>query len=164
MFRKWLAHLLYYRFVVHSRNCQQNMLARSTVHFSHSWALSSSVVPFSSRLQSFPASGPFSNESVLSIRCPKYWSFSFSISPSNEYSGLISCRIDWLALLAVQLDAKMVEEYRTERPLSPRQIHWKTIWTLSKFHKTTSENRKRTPGTQKGSPLSSKGGRTKYKR
>ena len=44
----------------------------------------------------------FSNESVLHIRWPKYWSFSFSISPSNEYSGLISFRMDWLDLLAVQ--------------------------------------------------------------
>ena len=44
----------------------------------------------------------FSNESVLLIRWPKYWSFSFSISPSNEYSGLISFRMDWLDLLAVQ--------------------------------------------------------------
>ena len=44
----------------------------------------------------------FSNDSVLRIRCPKYWSFSFSISPSNEYSGLISFRMDWLDLLAVQ--------------------------------------------------------------
>ena len=44
----------------------------------------------------------FSNESVLCIRWPKYWSFSFSISPSNEYSGLISFRIDWYDLLAVQ--------------------------------------------------------------
>ena len=44
----------------------------------------------------------FSNESVLRIRWPKYWNFSFSISPSNEYSGLISSRIDWLDLLAVQ--------------------------------------------------------------
>ena len=44
----------------------------------------------------------FSNESVLSIRRPKYWSFSFSISPSNEYSGWISFRMDWLDLLAVQ--------------------------------------------------------------
>ena len=44
----------------------------------------------------------FSNESVLCIRWPKYWSFSFSISPSNEYSGLISFRIDWFDLLAIQ--------------------------------------------------------------
>ena len=63
---------------------------------------SSSVVPFSSHLQSFPAWGSFSNESVLCIRWPKYWSFSFNISPSNEHPGLISLRIDWLDLLAVQ--------------------------------------------------------------
>ena len=50
----------------------------------------------------FPSIRVFSNESVLPIRWPKYWSFSFSISPSNEYSGLISFRIDWLDLLAVQ--------------------------------------------------------------
>ena len=50
----------------------------------------------------FPSIRVFSNEWVLCIRCPKYWSFSFSISPSNEYLGLISFRMDWLALLAVQ--------------------------------------------------------------
>ena len=50
----------------------------------------------------FPSIMVFSNESVLHIRWPKYWSFSFSISPSNEYSGLISFRMDWLDLLAVQ--------------------------------------------------------------
>ena len=59
--------------------------------------ISSSVVPFSSHLQSFPASG-----SALCIRWPKYWSFSFNISPSNEHSGLISFRMDWFDLLAVQ--------------------------------------------------------------
>ena len=50
----------------------------------------------------FPSIRVFSNESALRIRWPKYWSFRFSISPSNEYSGLISFRIDWLDLLAVQ--------------------------------------------------------------
>ena len=50
----------------------------------------------------FPRFRVFSNESVLHIRWPKYWSFSFSISPSNKYSGLISFRMDWLDLLAVQ--------------------------------------------------------------
>ena len=50
----------------------------------------------------FPSIRVFSNDSVLCIRWPKYWSFSFSISPSNEYSGLISFRMDWLDLLAVQ--------------------------------------------------------------
>ena len=50
----------------------------------------------------FPSIRVFSNESALRIRCPKYWCFSFSISPSNEYSRLISYRMDWLDLLAVQ--------------------------------------------------------------
>ena len=57
--------------------------------------------PFSSCLH-FPSIRVLFNESVLPIRWPKYWSFSFSISPSSEYSGLISFRIDWLDLLAVQ--------------------------------------------------------------
>ena len=56
--------------------------------------------PFSSCPQSFPAS--FSSKSALGIRGPKHWSFSFSIGPSNEYSGLISFRIDWFDILAVQ--------------------------------------------------------------
>ena len=64
--------------------------------------ISSSVIPFFSHLQSFPAIRVFSSESVLLIRWPKYWSFSFSISPSNEYSELISFRMDWLDFLAVQ--------------------------------------------------------------
>ena len=51
---------------------------------------------------SFPSIRVFSNEPVLCIRWPKYWSFSFSINPSNEYSGLISFRLDWLDLLVVQ--------------------------------------------------------------
>ena len=63
--------------------------------------ISSSVVPFSSHLQS-PSVGVFCNEPVLHIRWPKYWSFSFSISPSNDYSGLISFRMNWLDFLAVQ--------------------------------------------------------------
>ena len=62
-------------------------------------AIQSSVVPFSC-LQSFPASGFFSKESVLPVRWLKYWSFNFSISPSSEYSRLISFRVDWLDLLA----------------------------------------------------------------
>ena len=64
--------------------------------------ISSSVVPFSSCLQSFSASGSFLMSELFALRWPKYWSFSFSISPSNDYSGLISFRIDWLDLLAVQ--------------------------------------------------------------
>ena len=58
--------------------------------------------PASSPALYFPSIRVFSNESALHIRLPKYWSFSFSISPTNEYSGLISFRIDWFDLLAVQ--------------------------------------------------------------
>ena len=58
----------------------------------------------------------FSNESVLSIRWPKYWSFSFNISPSNEYSGLISFRMDWLDLLAVQGTLKSLLQYHSPKP------------------------------------------------
>ena len=64
-------------------------------------AILSSVIPFSSCLQSFPASGSFPMNR-LCIRWPKYWSFSFSISPSDDYSGLTYFRMDWLDLLAVQ--------------------------------------------------------------
>ena len=56
-----------------------------------------------------------SNESVLHIRWPKYWSFSFSISPSNEYSGLISFRMDWLGLLAVQGTLKSLLQYHSSK-------------------------------------------------
>ena len=59
----------------------------------------------------FPSIRVFSYESVLCIRWPKYWSFSFSISPSNEYSGLISFRIDWLDLLAVQGTLKSLQHH-----------------------------------------------------
>ena len=56
-----------------------------------------------------------SNESVLRIRWPKYWSFSFSISPSSEYSGLISVRVDWLDLLAVQGTLKNLLQYHNSK-------------------------------------------------
>ena len=59
----------------------------------------------------FPGIGVFSNESVLCIRWPKYWSFSFSVSPSNEYSGLIYFRMDWFDLLAIQGTSQYVEGY-----------------------------------------------------
>ena len=61
----------------------------------------------------FPSIMVFSNESALCIRWPKYWSFSFSISPSNEYSGLISFRIDWLDLLAVHSSKTSVLQHST---------------------------------------------------
>ena len=64
----------------------------------------------------FPSIRIFSNESVLHIRWPKDWSFSFSISPSNEYSGLISVRIDWFDLLAVQGTLKSLLQHHSSKP------------------------------------------------
>ena len=63
----------------------------------------------------FPSIGDFSNESVLCIRWPKDWSFSFSISPSSEYSGLISFRMDWLDLLAVQGTPKSLLQHHSSK-------------------------------------------------
>ena len=63
----------------------------------------------------FPSIRVFSRESVLHIRWPKYWSFSFSISPSNEYSGLISLRMDWLDLLAVQGTLKSLLQHHSSK-------------------------------------------------
>ena len=66
----------------------------------------------------FPSIRVFSRESVLHIRWPKYWSFSFSISPSNEHPGLISFRIDWLDLLAVQGTLKSLLQHHSSSALS----------------------------------------------
>ena len=63
----------------------------------------------------FPSISVFSSESVLHIRWPKYWSFSFSISPSNVYSGLISFRMDWLDLLAVQGTLKSLLQHHSSK-------------------------------------------------
>ena len=80
----------------------------------HSTILSS-VLTFSSHLQFFPSIRVFSSESVLPIRWPKYWSFSFSISLSNEYSGLISFRMDWLELLAVPRTLKSLLQHHSSK-------------------------------------------------
>ena len=63
----------------------------------------------------FPSIRVFSNESILRMRWPKYWSFSFSISPSNEYSGLISFRMDWLDLLEVQGTLKSLHQHHSSK-------------------------------------------------
>ena len=63
----------------------------------------------------FPSIRVFSNESIICIRWPKYWSFSFNISPSNEYSGLISFRMDWLDLLAVQGTLKSLLQHHSSK-------------------------------------------------
>ena len=63
----------------------------------------------------FPSIGVFTNESALRIRWPKYWSFSFNISPSNEHAGLISFRMDWLDLLAVQGTLKSLLQHHSSK-------------------------------------------------
>ena len=65
----------------------------------------------------FPSIRVFSNESALHIRWPKYWSFSFSISPSNEHPGLISFRMDWFDLLAVQGTLKSLLQHHSSKVL-----------------------------------------------
>ena len=74
----------------------------------------SSVVPFSSCLQCFPASRSFLM-SVLRLRWPKYWSFSFSISPPNDYSGLTSLNMDWLHLLVAQGTLKRLLQHHSSK-------------------------------------------------
>ena len=77
----------------------------------------------------FPSFRVFSNESVLDIRWPKYWSFSFSISPSNEYSGLISFRMDWLDLLAVHGTLKSLLQPHS----SKASILWHSAFFIVQF-------------------------------
>ena len=76
----------------------------------------------------FPSSRVFSNELVLHIRWPKYWSFSFNISPSNEHPGLISFRMDWLDLLAVQGTLKSLQHHN-----SKVSILWRSAFFIAQF-------------------------------
>ena len=77
--------------------------------------MSNSATPWTAPCQSSLSIRVFSSESVLHIRCPKYWSFSFSISPSDEYSGLISFRIDCFDLLAVQGTLKSLLQHHSSK-------------------------------------------------
>ena len=74
-----------------------------------------------------PSIRVFSNESLLRIRWPNYWSFSFSISPSNEYSGLISFRMDWLDLLAVQGTLKSLLQHHSSKASILRRSGFFTV-------------------------------------
>ena len=79
----------------------------------------------------FPSIRVFSNESVLCIKWPKYWSFSFSISPSNEFSGLIFFRMDWFNLLTVQGTLKSLLQYHSSKASSILQC---SAFLMSKYH------------------------------
>ena len=97
----------------------------------------------------FPSIKVFSNELALCIRWPKYWSFSFSISPSNEYSGVISFRIDWLDLLAVQGTLKSLLQHHS----SKASILWCSAFfmvQLSHPYMTTGKTIALTAGSQHG--------------
>ena len=80
----------------------------------------------------FPSIRVFSKESVLHIRWPKYWSFSFSISPSNEYSGSISFRMDWLDLLAVQGILKSLLQHHSSKASILRHSAFSIVQLLEK--------------------------------
>ena len=84
----------------------------------------------------FPSMRVFSNESALRIRWPKYWSFSFNINPSNEYSRLISFRMDWLDLLAVQGTLKSLLQHHSSKASILRRSAFFTV-QLSHPHMTT---------------------------
>ena len=77
----------------------------------------------------FPSIRVFASESALRIRWPKYWSFSFSISPSNEYSGLISFRMDWLDLLAIEGTLKSLLQHHS----SKASILWHSAFFIVQF-------------------------------
>ena len=91
-------------------------------------------------LSVFPSIRVFSNELALHIRRPKYWSFSFSISPSNEYSGLISSRIDWLNLLAVQgtLKSSPTPQFKNINSLSLSLLYGSTLTSVHDYWKNHS--------------------------
>ena len=102
--------------------------------------ISSSVIPFSSPPLIFPSIRVFSNESVLRIRWSKYWSFSFDISPSNEYSGLISFRMDWLDLLAVQgtLKSSPTPQFKSINSLTLSFLYGPTLTSKHGYWKNNS--------------------------
>ena len=92
---------------VYSNSCPLSRWCHPTISFS--------VVPFSSRRLFFLSIRVFSNESALCIKWLKYWSFSLNISPSNEYPGLISFRMDWLDLLLVQGTFKSLLQHHSSK-------------------------------------------------
>ena len=97
--------------VTNSRSLLKLMSIESVMPFNHLIL----CCPLLLLLSIFPSIKVFSSESVLHIRWPNYWSFSFSISPSNEYSGLISFRMDWLDLLVVQGTLKSLLQHHSSK-------------------------------------------------
>ena len=92
----------------------------------------------------FPSIKVFPNESILCIRWPKYWSLSFNVSPSNEYSGLISFRIDWFDLLAVQGTLKSLHQHHSSKAsilllkasitiINTLHLYYIFLWLMNKY-------------------------------
>ena len=102
----------------------------------------------------FPSIKVFSNESVLCIRWPRYWSFNFSISPSNEHSGLISFRMDWLALLAVQRTLKSLLHHHNSKASIQLWCSAFFIVQLSHPYRTTGKTTALTRWTCAGTVIS----------
>ena len=124
-----------------SNSCPSSWWCHPTISFCRSLLLLPSI---------FPSIRVFSKELVLHIRWPKYWNFSFSINPSNEYSGLISFRMDWLDLLAVQGTLKSLLQHHS----SKASILWHSAFfmvQLSHLYMTTGKTIALTSG-----PLSAK--------
>ena len=99
-------------------------------HPTPSW----SVAPFFSCLQSFPASGSFSKSQFFAFRCPEYWNFRFSISPSNEYWGLISFRIDWFDVLSVQEPSPTLQ-FKSINSLACNSLYGSTVTCIHDYWK-----------------------------
>ena len=96
--------------------------------------ISSSVIPLLLLRSIFPNIRVFSSESVLRIRWPKYWSLSFSISPSSEYSGLISFRMDWLDVLVDQGMLKSLLQYYSSKSINSLVLSFLYSPTLTSIH------------------------------
>ena len=115
---------------VYSNSCPLSWWCHPTI---------SSCCPLLLQPSIFSSIRVFSNESVLCIRCPKYWSFSFNISPSSEYSGLISFRMDRLDLLAVQGTLKNILHHHSSKALVHRHSVFFMV-QLSHLYMTTGVN------------------------
>ena len=120
--------------ITNSRSLLKRMFIESVMPSSHLILCRPLLLPPSI----FPSIRVFSSESSLCIRWPKYWSFSFSISPSNEYSGLISFSIDWFDLLAVQVTLKgLLQHHSSKASILQRSAFF--MLQLSHLYTTTGQ-------------------------
>ena len=114
---------------IYSNSCPVSRWCHPTISSCHPLLLLLSI---------FPSIRVFSTESVLHIRWPKYWSFSFSISPSNAYSGLIYFRMDWLGLLVVQGTVKSLLQHHSSKASILSFIYSPTLTSIHDYWKNHS--------------------------